>query len=63
MNIAAIVAVVRPSVWLPNRLKPTSKVPTANEASNASSIEACTKCRRGSFATAPTSGVGAATMA
>ena len=43
MNIAVIVVVVSPSVWLPNRLNPTSKVPTANDAKSASSIEACTK--------------------
>lgn len=51
MHVAAIVAVVRPRLWLPNRLKPTSKAATAKDASGASSIEACPKFRPGLFAT------------
>ena len=53
MNIAAIVVVVSSSVWLPKRLNPTSKVPTANDASSASSIDACTKRLRDASASGP----------
>lgn len=42
-NMIAIVPLVRPSVWRPKRLKPTSNVPVANDANPPSSIDARTK--------------------